>query len=372
MSDPRLSNLAKVIVDYSVKIRPGDQVFITTTPVATPLVQELYRLIVQRGGHALPVVDLPGLNPIFFQYANDEQLTYVSPVMKYVMENFDVRLAIGSQVNTRELSAADPARLAARQRAMRPVSQTFMDRSASGALRWNVTLFPTDAYAQDAEMSLAEFEDFVYSACLCDRDDPVAAWREVDRKQQVLVDYLKGKSEVHLVGEDTDVRVGIAGRTFVNCSGDKNMPDGEVFTGPEETRVNGHVRFSFPAIYQSREVSDVRVWFEDGVAVRWAAAKNEDLLTQMLMTDEGSRRLGEFAFGTNFGIQRFIKNILFDEKIGGTFHMAFGGGYPETGSENRSAIHWDMICDLRRGSEVRVDGELFAKDGKYLLWEKEN
>ena len=246
MADPRLSNLARIIVDYSVKIRPGDQVFITTTPAATPLVQELYRLIVQQGGHALPVVDLPGLNPIFFQYANDEQLAYVSPIMKYVMENFDVRLAIGSQINTRELSAADPAKLATRQKAMRPVSQTFMDRSASGALRWNVTLFPTDAYAQDAEMSLADFEDFVYGACLCDQDDPVAAWREVDRKQQILVDYLKGKSEVHLVGEDTDVRVGIAGRTFVNCSGDKNMPDGEVFTGPEETRVNGHVRFSFP------------------------------------------------------------------------------------------------------------------------------
>jgi len=367
MSDPRLSNLAKVIVDYSVKIRAGDQVLITTTPVATPLVQELYRLIVQRGGHALPVVDLPGLNPIFFQYANDEQLAYVSPIMKYVMENFDVRLAIASQVNTRELSAADPAKLAARQRAMRPVSQTFMDRSASGALRWNVTLFPTDAYAQDAEMSLAEFEDFVYSACLCDLDDPVAAWREVDRKQQILVDYLKGKTEIHLVGEDTDVKVGIAGRTFVNCSGDKNMPDGEVFTGPEETRVNGHVRFSFPAIYQSREVSDVRVWFEDGVAVRWSAAKNEDLLTQMLMTDEGSRRLGEFAFGTNFGIQRFIKNILFDEKIGGTIHMALGRSYEETKGVNQSAIHWDMIHNMKDGGEIWIDGTLFYRAGEFMI-----
>lgn len=368
MPDPRITNLAQVIVDYSVKIKPGDQVYITTAPVATPLVQELYRLIVQRGGHATPLVDLPGLAPIFFEYANDEQLAYVPPMLKSAIETFDVRIAIGSHTNTRELSVADPAKQAARQKALRPLMQTFMDRSASGALRWNVTLFPTDAYAQDAEMSLADFEDFVYAACLCDQPDPVAAWEEVARKQQILVDWLAGKREIHLVGPDTDLTVGIAGRSFVNCCGDKNMPDGEVFTGPEETKVNGHVRFSFPAIYQSREVSDVRVWFENGVAVKWTAAKNEEFLTQMLTSDEGARRLGEFAFGANFGIQRFIKNILFDEKIGGTVHMAFGSGYPETGSTNRSAIHWDMICDLREGSEVTVDGELFAKDGKYVLW----
>ncbi len=368
MPDPRITNLAQVIVDYSTRIKPGDQVYITTAPVAAPLVQELYRLIVQRGAHATPLVDLPGLNPIFFEHANDEQLAYIPPVLKQVIETFDVRIAIGSQTNTRELSAADPAKQAARQRVTRPLMQTFMDRSASGALRWNVTLFPTDAYAQDAEMSLADFEDFVYGACLCDQPDPVAAWQEVARKQQVLVDWLAGKREIHLVGPDTDLTVGIAGRSFVNCCGDKNMPDGEIFTGPEETKVNGHVRFSFPAIYQSREVSDVRVWFEDGVAVRWTAAKNEEFLTQMLTSDKGARRLGEFAFGTNFGIQRFIKNILFDEKIGGTVHMAFGSGYPETGSTNRSAIHWDMICDLSAGSEVTVDGELFAKDGKYVLW----
>ena len=369
MSDSRIANLAKVIVDYSVKVKPNDQVFLTATPAAKPLIQEIYKLILQRGGHLTPIIDLPGMSPIFYQYANDEQLSYVPPVMKHVIETFDVRLAISSETNTRELSNADPAKQARRARAWRPLSQTFMDRSASGALRWNVTLFPTDAFAQDADLSLADFEDFVYGACLCDQPDPVAAWQEVARKQQILVDWLAGKEEVHLVGPDTDLTVGIAGRSFVNCCGDKNMPDGEVFTGPEETKINGHVAFSFPAIYQGREVSGVRVWFEDGVAVKWTAAKNEEFLTQMLTTDEGSRRLGEFAFGTNFGIQRFIKNMLFDEKIGGTVHMAFGGGYPETGSTNRSAIHWDMLCDLRAGGEVTVDGELFAKAGKYMLWE---
>ena len=369
MADPRLAKLARLITEYSVALKRGDKVYINGTTAASPLILELSRAMIAAGGNVFPIIEVPGTQPILFELGSDEQVTWIPEPFKLVVDTFDVRIAIASSVNTKELSGVDPAKQALRSRAGRAVMQTFMDRSASGALRWNVCMFPTDAYAQDAEMSLADFEDFVYAACLCDQDDPVAAWREVGRRQQMLVDYLVGKKEVHLVGEGTDVTVGIEGRSFVNCCGDKNMPDGEVFTGPEETKVNGHVTFSFPAVYQGREVQGVQVWFEDGVAVRWAAEKNEAFLTKMLTTDDGARRLGEFAFGTNFGIQRFIRNILFDEKIGGTVHMAFGSGYPETGSTNRSAIHWDMICDLRRGSEVTVDGELFAKDGKYLLWQ---
>ncbi len=370
MADPRLSKLARLIAEYSVQTKKGDKVYIQAGPVAAPLIQELYRAFLKCGAHVFPVVMLPGMDPILYESGSDEQLQWVPEPYKLAVETFDIRVSIASAVNTRELSAVDPAKQALRGAALGKLMQTFMQRSAAGELRWNVCMFPTDAYAQDAEMSLSDFEDFVYGACLCDQPDPVAAWQEVGRKQQMLIDYLKGKKEVHLVGEGTDITVGIEGRSFVNCEGDKNMPDGEVFTGPEETKINGHVSFSFPAIYGGREVAGVQVWFEDGVAVKWTAAKNEEFLTKILTTDEGSRRLGEFAFGTNFGIQRFIKNMLFDEKIGGTVHMAFGAGYPETGSTNRSAIHWDMLCDLRRGGEVTVDGELFAKDGKYLLWEQ--
>ncbi len=369
MADPRLSRLAQLIAEYSVQTKPGDKVYIQATTEAAPLILEMGRAFMKCGANVFPVVTVPGMDPILYEVGSEEQLRWIPEPFKLAVETFDVRIAIASAVNTKELSGVDPAKQALRGAAMREVMQTFMDRSASGALRWSVCMFPTNAYAQDAEMSLSDFEDFVYGACLCDQPDPVAAWREVGRKQQLLVDYLKGKKEVHLVGEGTDVTVGIEGRTFVNCCGDRNMPDGEIFTGPQETRISGHVSFSFPAVYGGREVQGVQVWFEDGLAVKWTATKNEEFLTRMLTTDEGSRRLGEFAFGTNFGIQRFIKNILFDEKIGGTIHMAFGGGYPETGSTNRSAIHWDMICDLRRGSEVTVDGELFAKDGKYLLWD---
>jgi aminopeptidase len=369
MPDPRIVALAKVIVDYSVKIKPGDQVYIQSTPAAAPLVREVYRLAIQRGAHPLTLVDLPGLQPIFFENANEEQLKYVSPVMKQLVETFDVRIYIDGEVNTKELSSADPARQAMRSAAMRPIMKTFMDRSASGALRWNVALFPTNAFAQDAEMSLADFEDFVYGACLANDPDPLASWQKVKERQQLLVDWLQDKQEVHLTGPDTDLRVGVAGRTWINCYGDYNMPDGELFTGPEELKVDGTVRFTYPAVHGGREVADVRLWFEEGRVVKWSAGKNEAFLTEMLNTDEGARRLGEFAFGTNFGIQRFVKSILFDEKIGGTVHMALGAGYPESGSQNESAIHWDMICDLRQGGEVRVDGQLFAKDGKYVLWD---
>jgi aminopeptidase len=371
MADQRLAKLAQLITEYSVKVRPGDKVYFQATTAAAPLLLELGAAMTKCGGNLFPVVEVPGMRPLLFKHGSDEQITWIPDPYKLVVDTFDVRISILSAVNTKELSGVDPAKQALHGKALRPLMQTFMDRSASGDLRWNVCMFPTDAYAQDAEMSLTDFEDFVYAACLCDQPDPVAAWQDVDRKQQVLVDYLKGKKEVHLVGEGTDLTVGIDGRTFINCSGDRNMPDGEIFTGPEETKVNGHVTFSFPAVYQGREVQGVEVWFEDGVAVKWSAAKNEEFLTKMLTTDEGATKLGEFAFGTNFGIQRFIKNILFDEKIGGTIHMAFGSGYPETGSTNRSAIHWDMICDLRQGSVVTVDGELFAQDGKYLLWEED-
>jgi aminopeptidase len=370
MVDSRIARLAKVLTEFSVEIRPGDQVAIVGPAAGAPLARELYRQVLKRGGHPTALVDVPGIEPVLFEAANEEQLRYVSPVKKLICDRFDVRIRIDAETNTRELTGVDPARQAIYAEAHGPLLETVLDRSARGEMRWAVVLFPTDAAAQDAEMSLEEFEEFAYAACLLNDADPIASWRAVRERQQKLVDWLQDKREIRIVGPDTDLRVGIAGRTWVNCYGDSNMPDGEVYTGPVETEVNGTVRFSFPAIYEGREVEDVRLGFENGVAVKWSAGKNEAFLTEMLGADEGARRVGEFAFGANYGIQRFIKNLLFDEKIGGTIHMAMGAGYPESGSLNRSAIHWDMICDLRQGSEITVDGQLFAKNGKYLLWDE--
>ena len=367
MADPRVEAVARILVDYSVDVQPGDLVGIQGTPEGTSLILAVYQRVLERGGHPWLRLGLDVAREIFLKVAAEEQLDYVSHLDRQVVEAVDATIGIWTETNTKALTNIDPARQARAQAARRSISERFMERAAQGELRWTGTVHPTESFAQDAEMSLAEFEDFVYEAALIHEPDPIAAWQAVSREQQRLVDWLADKRTVHLLGPETDLTLSIEGRSWQNCDGHENFPDGEIFTGPVEDSVNGHVRFTFPACTNGREVEDVRLWFEDGKVVKATAAKNEGFLLAMLDTDEGARYLGEFAFGTNQGIQRFTKNILFDEKIGGAVHMALGRGYPESGSRNRSAIHWDMICDLRRGGEVRVDGVLFAKDGKFLI-----
>ncbi|HEY1015055.1 MAG TPA: aminopeptidase [Herpetosiphonaceae bacterium] len=366
MADPRLAKLADTLVSYSLNIKPEEVVVIRTQAVAMPLIEELYRAILQAG--AYPMVDMgAALDRVRYTHASEQQLRWISPFDRFASEQADVRISIDAATNTRDLSGVDPARQAIAQGARRELMSTFMRRSAEGSLRWCVTLFPTEAFAQDADMSLSDFEDFVYDACFLNDADPVASWRKLQAEQQRLVDYLEGKREIRLVGDGTDLTLGVAGRRFINCAGDSNFPDGEFFTGPEETKVNGTVRFSFPAVFGGRQVEDVRLTFEDGAVVKATAQSGQEYLEQMLNLDEGARRLGEFAFGNNPNVRKYTRNILFDEKMGGTVHMALGAAYPETGGLNQSALHWDMVCDLRQGGEVYVDGVLFAKDGKFVV-----
>jgi len=367
MADQRIEKLADLLVNYSVAVKPGDKVILDVEANAEPLVKAVYTRVLQAGGHPMVVPILAGINELLFRYASDEQLKHVPEPLKMIMETYDVRIAITAEENTKALSGVDPSKLVLRSQSRTEIMQTFMRRSAAGELRWTVTKFPTNACAQDAEMSLSEYEDFVYGACLPDTNDPVGYWRRFSAWQQKIVEWLKGKNQVHIIGPETDLRLSIAGRIFVNCDGTKNMPDGEVFTGPVEDSLEGHVCFSYPAIYNGREVTDVRLQFEGGRVVRATADKNEEFLLKTLDTDDGSRRVGEFAIGTNQGITRFTRQILFDEKINGSFHMALGAGYPETGSQNQSAIHWDLICDLRDGGEIRVDDELLYKDGNFAI-----
>ncbi|HET8627772.1 MAG TPA: aminopeptidase [Thermomicrobiales bacterium] len=369
LTDPRIAKMAEVLIRYSLDTRPGDLLTIEGQPIAAPLIRECYRQALLAGAHPHVDLTLPGLAEIFYQIAGDAQLEFVSPRAKLIMDTFDARLSILSDVNTKALSGADPAKQARRQAAARPLTQRFMERDASGELRWSVAMYPTDAYAQDAEMSLADLAEFIFAACLLNDPDPVASWRAVGARQQRLVDWLAGKREVRLLGQDTDLTLSIAGRTFINDDGKKNFPGGEIFTGPVEDSANGAIRFSFPAALHGREVEDVRLRFEHGRVVEATAAKNGDLLDHLLGMDEGAKRLGEFAFGLNPGVTRFTRNVLFDEKIAGTVHLALGASYPATGGRNESALHWDMVCDLRDGGEVYVDGQLFAKDGKVTIEE---
>jgi aminopeptidase len=367
VTDPRVVNLARTLVQYSTKVQPNDFVAIYGQPAAAPLIREIYREVLQSGARPYPFVGLEGLDYIFFAEASDDQLTHVSRVYKMVIEEFDALIDIRSLSNTRSLSNIDPARQSLRAKAYSDLMKIFMERGASKELRWSMTMFPTQAYAQDAEMSLTEFEDYVYGTTYADVEDPVAEWHKIHDDQQRYVDWLADKKLVEIKGPNIDLTLSVEGRTFINADGTHNMPSGEIFTGPVEDSVNGWVRFTYPAVLSGREVDGVELHFEKGKVVKASAKKNEDFLITMLDTDEGSRYLGEFAIGTNQRINRFIKNILFDEKIGGTIHMAVGSGYPETGSKNQSAIHWDMICDMREGGQITVDGELFYQSGEIKI-----
>ena len=367
MRDPRLEKLADVLVNYSVKVQPGDRVVLSTPAIAAPLAREVYAKVLQVGGFPLVLGRLPQMEEVFYRHANEEQLRHVPPPIRMAAETYEVFISIIGDENTKALTGVDPASMVLRSRGWRDIQELYISRAAKGTLRWTLCLFPTQAHAQDAEMSLTEYEDFVFEACLPDLNDPIGWWQRLHGRQERLVEWLRGRERVHVTAPGTELSLSVAGRIFVNSDGTKNMPSGEVFTGPVEDSVEGCVSFTYPAIESGREVEDVQLWFERGRVVRATATKGEEFLLKTLDTDEGARYVGEFAIGTNTGISRFTRNILFDEKIGGSFHLALGAGYPETGSQNKSAIHWDMICDLRQGGVITVDDELLYQDGAFVL-----
>jgi len=369
MADLRVVKMANVLVDYSVNVQPGDRVMVEATTAASDLVREVYRRILERGGHPHVLLSLPEQEEILYAAGGDEQLEFVPTFYMLAAEEFDARIRIYSEINTRALSNVDPQKQAKRQKGLSAVQKMAMKRAADGSFRWISTQFPTQAYAMEAEMGWDEYQDFVFSACHCNdaTPDPVAHWRAIGAEQERHIQRIQGGNEVTLRGPNVDLRMSIAGRKFLNSCGIHNLPDGEIYTGPVENSVNGWVRFTYPAIYAGKIVEGVELRFVDGQVVGAKAQKNEEFLLRMLDSDSGARYLGEFAIGTNFEINRFTRNILYDEKIGGTFHLALGASYPETGGMNTSMIHWDMICDMRRDAEIRVDGEVFYRDGKFTI-----
>jgi aminopeptidase len=341
-------------------------VLIQGPELAEPLIVEVVRAVLAAG--AIPHVraSVQGIDEAYLASAGEGQLDHLPPYALEEMDAIDARISILAAWNTRELSGIDPAKMARRSRAAQPVMARFMERSAADELKWCVTAYPCDAFAQDADMSLDQYADFVYRAGWLHLDDPAAAWREYAGKVQALADRVSSVQTLRVLAEDTDLTVGVGGRTWVASRGERNFPDGEIFTGPLESETNGDVRFSFPAVMGGREVQDVRLRFEDGRVVKAEAEVGQAYLEQMVAMDAGSSILGEFAIGTNYEVTDFTKQILFDEKIGGTCHMALGAGYPNTGSLNRSGLHWDMVCDLRAGGEIHADGEPIYRDGAFL------
>jgi aminopeptidase len=361
----RLRRLADVLVDYCAGVRQGDLVVLQGTANVEPLILELYASVLRAGGHPASRV-APELAELLLTAGSEAQLEWLAPSEVEDIEQADVWIVVEAPSNTKELTAVDPERQALRQRARVPLRERYLERALAGELRWVLTAYPTNAAAQDAEMSLAEYEDFLYGAALLDADDPVARWRQFAGELQRAVELMSEKEELRFVAEGTDVTFAVAGRTWIPADGHENFPDGEVFTAPLEESAEGVITFTYPAVFEGRQVDDVRLRFRGGEVVEATATRGEGFLQEMVALDEGARRVGELAFGLNDAVRVFTRNILLDEKIGGTMHLALGSAYPECGGTNRSALHWDMICDLRSGSEVYADGELVYRDGRFL------
>jgi aminopeptidase len=370
MYDPRLDKLADVLVGYSLNVKKDDMVVIKGPALSEPLLIALSKRVLEAGGNPVVRCQVERVEELICGIGTGKQLDFLSPSDKLDLEKADCYAVIWASANTRSMTQADPRKQKARSLARKPLLDTLMRRSSlkgRNRLRWVGTQFPCHASAHDAEMSLADYADFVFGAGRLDLPDPTVHWRKVRDAQKRMCDVLNRAKEVRFVSNNgTDLTVGVAGRKWINCDGTNNFPDGEVFTGPIESATQGVVRYSFPAVAGGREVNDIVLRFKDGRVVDASASKNQDFLYQMMDQDKGGRVLGEIAIGTNYAIRNYTKNTLFDEKIGGTFHAALGAAYPETGGKNTSGLHWDMVCDLRQGGRIEVDGKVISKDGRFV------
>jgi aminopeptidase len=364
VTDPRTEKLAELSVKYSVAVRPKEKVVIQGNAAAFPLINELYKQCLLSGAYPSIVPELD-TDFTFYRYAKQHQLEYVSPFSWLIAREMDVRIVVLCDPNPKRLTSIDPAKVRIRTAASKEIAETFSKRSAEGKLKWTLLPYPINAQAQEAAMALPEYEDFVYKSCMINKKGPATEWKKIEKRQDEICKYLEQKKEIQIVGQDTDLTCSVKGRKWINCSGTKNMPDGEVFTVPAENSVNGTIRFTFPGIMAGKEIEDIRLTFNKGKITKATAAKGNDLLQQLLKID-GAKTLGEASIGTNYEITKFTKNMLFDEKIGGTIHLALGNAYPEAGGLNKSAIHWDILKDMKKDSEIYADKEIFYKNGKFL------
>lgn len=360
---------AEVLVDYSVNVQKGDLVQIRATSIyAKDLVKAIYKKVIQKGAYSVIRTSFEDFSDIFIKYASDEQLDYIDPITKLEYEKINKFISIGAPMNTKNMARADLSKLSRRSKAAQELSKTLMDRSAKGEASWVVADVPTHGLAQEAKMSFDEYSEFLFNSCYLNLDNPVAKLRELDEKQTKWANYLNNVKQIHIVGDRTDITFGVEGRKWISCSGLNNYPDGEVFTSPIENQVNGEIYFDFPQNYRGNCATGVHLWIKDGKIVKFEAETGYDYLEAMFNMDEGSRGIGEIAIGTNDEIQEVTGNILFDEKIGGSIHMAVGASYPETGGKNISGLHWDMIKNMKSAqSKIYADDVLIYENGKFII-----
>lgn len=362
-----LEKYARLLVRYCLNVQPGDQVLISTTLLAEPLLREVYREALAAGaGRVECDLSFRDRERIFLDHASDETLRQPGLLTNTAFQDFDCYLSIRAPYNLRDLRNAPAGRQKMRSEALAPMWKTYFDRTASRALRRNLCQYPTEAAAQEAGMSLTEYEQFVYGACKLNADDPIASWLELRARQQGIVDHLNSCKTFRYVADGTDLTFSAEGRVWINSDGQTNMPSGEVYTSPVEDSVNGTVYFSFPSMHQGANVEGVRLWVKDGLIERWEARRGQETLDQLFHNVPGARRFGEAAIGTNYDIRQQTNNILFDEKIGGTVHLAIGQSYAQAGGKNESAVHWDLITDMTNGGEIWADGEQIYANGAFI------
>ena len=359
---------AEVLVDYSTNVKKGDLVQIRATSIyAKDLVKAIYKRVIQKGAHPIMRTSYEDFSDIFIKYASDEQLDYIDPIVKLEYETIDKFISIGAPMNTKNMARADLNKLSHRSKASQGLSKTLMERSAKGEASWVIADVPTHGLAQEAKMSFDEYSEFLFNSCYLNLENPVEKLRELDKRQSEWASYLNNIKKIRITGEKTDITFNVEGRKWISCSGLNNYPDGEVFTSPVEDGINGKIYFDFPQNYRGNSATGVHLWIEKGQIVRFEADTGRDYLEAMFNMDEGSKGIGEIAIGTNCEIQEVTGNILFDEKIGGSIHMAVGASYPETGGKNVSGLHWDMIKNMKNGGKIFADDVLIYENGEFLI-----
>lgn len=365
--DNRIKKLAEILVHYSVKLKKGQLAQIQGQVPGLPLMTAIYDEVVKTGGHPYTVLKVPQHEETLYKMGSKQQLEYISPITRMEISKIDCLFTVLASENTRYLTGVDPRRMAIQRTAYKPLMQRLLKRIGDRSLMWVGTQFPTPADAQEADMSLSEYEDFVYSACHVNDRDPLKFWNKMESEQKRLVKILNKIDTMHIKAPGTDLKMRVKGRKWISCHGTENFPDGEIFTGPVEDTAEGIIAFNFPAVYSGRRVENIQLEFKKGVVVSERADKGQDFLTALLNTDKQARRIGEIAIGTNYNITRHTGNTLFDEKIGGTCHLAVGASLPESGGVNKSSIHWDMVCNLKNGGEITADGKVIYRDGKFTI-----
>lgn len=366
MKDIRLKKLADLIVKYSANVQKGENVFIICDEVATPFMIETTKSVLEAGGYVENILSNQEVAETKLKFGTHEQLSKQNLLMEAIVDKADVLITTWGGRNTKINAHIDSEKIKSKILADKAWRSAFSEKTGKGTLRWIGTQFPTHSDAQEANMSLSDYEDFVYNAGLITTDNPFEEWKNISKKQEQWVQYLDTKKELHIVSKDTDITLSIDGRKWINCDGHCNFPDGEIFTSPVEDAVNGEISFTFPGIYAGKEIEGIRLEVKNGVIQKATAKKGEDLLNTLLSTDEGACRFGEVAIGTNYGIKQFTRNMLFDEKIGGTIHMALGDSMQKARGKNVSSIHWDMLCDMRDQGKIFADEELFYENGELI------